>query len=102
MPAQPSRFTLRIEPLGVSLAAGPGQTLLQAAEAAGLQLPSLCRNGTCRECMARLTEGRVRYRIEWPGLLADEKADGWVLPCVALPCSDGVLLQPGAGPASPD
>lgn len=96
MPTAPSRFTLRIEPLGAQLVVTPDQTLLQAAEAAGLQLPSLCRNGTCRECMARLTEGRVRYRIEWPGLAAEEKADGWVLPCVALPCSNAVLHQPEA------
>ena len=39
---------------------------------------------------------KVRYRIAWPGLLAEEKADGWVLPCVALADSDVVLLQPGA------
>jgi hypothetical protein len=27
----------------------------------------------------------VRYRIEWPGLAAEEKAEGWILPCVAEP-----------------
>ena len=31
-----------------------------------------------------------------PGLLAEDKAEGWVLPCVALPASDLVLLQPRA------
>jgi len=35
-----------------------------------------------------LERGTVRYEIEWPGLSAEEKAEGCVLPCVAYPCSD--------------
>ena len=86
--------TLRIEPLGRSVPVPEGRTLLEAALAEGLKLRSLCRNGTCRECIARVTEGRVSYRIEWPGLSRDEKDDGFTLPCVALAESDLVLLQP--------
>lgn len=67
------------------------QPLLLAAEAAGLALPNSCRNGSCRTCMRRMLSGQVRYRIEWPGLLAEEKREGWVLPCVAHPVSDIVL-----------
>jgi ferredoxin len=76
----------------------PGQTLLQAAEAAGVELPSSCRNGTCRACLAQLLEGRVRHCVAWPGLSAEEKAQGWVLPCVAVPEGDVVLFQPEAQP----
>jgi ferredoxin len=54
-------------------------------------LASSCRNGSCRACMTRLVQGRVRYQVEWPGLLAEEKAQGWILPCVACPESDLVL-----------
>jgi ferredoxin len=72
----------------------PGQTLLQAALAAGLAPRSSCRNGSCRECRARLVQGRVRYTITWPGLSPDEKAEGWVLPCVALADSSTLTLQP--------
>ena len=85
---------LRLEPLGVTLIVADGQTLLEAALAAGIRLRSSCRNGTCRECIATLEAGAVRYRIEWPGLSPDEKAQGCVLPCVALPESDVVLRQP--------
>ncbi len=88
--------TLRLLPLGRTLPVAPGQTLLEAARAGGVALRSSCRNGTCRACIARLVEGRVHHRIEWPGLSADEKAEGWVLPCVALPDGDVVLLQPHA------
>ena len=87
--------TLRIGPGGVPLPVPPGRSLLEAARDAGLRPPSLCRNGSCRECMAQLLEGQVRYRIEWPGLSAEEKAAGWVLPCVALPVGDVVLRWPG-------
>lgn len=65
--------------------------LLLAAELAGLSLASSCRNGTCRTCICRLTSGRVEYRIEWPGLSAEEKQAGYILPCVAYPLSDLVI-----------
>ena len=68
--------------------------LLIAAERAGLAAPSSCRNGTCRTCICLLTEGRVRYRIEWPGVSIEEKAEGYILPCVAYPESDVVLQYP--------
>jgi ferredoxin len=73
-----------------------GQTLLQAALDAGVRLPRSCRNGTCRACLAQLLAGRIHYRIDWPGLLAEEKAAGWVLPCVACADSDLTLQAPGA------
>ena len=72
-------------------AAPADQPLLVAAEAAGIALPSSCRNGTCRTCISRLAQGEVRYRIEWPGLLPEEKQAGWILPCVAYPASDVVV-----------
>jgi len=33
----------------------------------------------------------VTYRMEWPGLSAEEKAEGWFLPCVAYPTTDLVM-----------
>ncbi|MGM9488624.1 2Fe-2S iron-sulfur cluster-binding protein [Ideonella sp. YS5] len=75
---------LRIEPAGWTVPVADGQSLLEAAQAAGIRLPRSCRNGSCRACRCRLLQGHVRYRVEWPGLLAEEKAEGWILPCVAL------------------
>ena len=74
--------------------AADNQTLLEAAQAAGITLQSSCRNGTCRTCMCRLEAGAVEYRVPWPGLTFDERAAGWVLPCVAEPRSDIVLGAP--------
>ena len=92
----PHTRLLHIEPLGLSVPVAPGQSLLEAARAAGVRLPSLCRNGSCRECIAQVRVGAVRHRIEWPGLSADEKAAGWVLPCVAVADGDVTLWQPQA------
>jgi hypothetical protein len=48
--------------------------------------------------MCRALSGNVSYRIEWPGLTKEEKAQGWILPCVATADSDLVLLVPDAEP----
>jgi hypothetical protein len=35
----------------------------------------------------------VRYLVEWPGLSIEEKREGWILPCVAVPEGDVVVDQ---------
>ncbi len=87
-------FIARTEPDGQQCDAWPEQTLLQSLEQGGLDWPSSCRNGSCRTCIGVLREGEVRYAIEWPGLSAEEKAEGCVLPCVAYPLSDLTLEAP--------
>ena len=91
-----SSFTARIEPAGWHFDAPSTMPLLQAALRAGIQLPSSCRNGTCRPGRCRLLGGRVDYRIEWPGLLAQEKQEGFILPCVAHAADDLVIDAPAA------
>lgn len=87
---------LRIEPQGWAVEVPAGATLLAAAEAAGVVLPSSCRNGTCRACMCQMTAGEVFYEIPWPGLSREEKAEGFVLPCVAHAKAGVVLEAPAA------
>lgn len=97
-PPAPARHQLTVLPGGWCVPAAGSQTLLQAALAAGVRLPSSCRNGTCRSCLARLLSGRVAYTIDWPGLLVEEKAEGWILPCVACARGDVVIEAPAASP----
>jgi ferredoxin len=87
-------FQARLGPAGSPFDAPASQPLLQSALEAGIALESACRNGSCRSCICRLESGRVVYRIEWPGLSAGEKADGFILPCVAHPVSDLVIGRP--------
>lgn len=89
-------FTARVLPAHLQFDVEGDLTLLEAAEMSRVQLPSSCRNGTCRTCICQLVSGEVRYTVEWPGLSAEEKAEGLVLPCVARPLSDVVLEQPAA------
>ncbi len=84
-------FQVTLGPGGPRFDAPADRSVLQSALQAGVALESSCRNGTCRACMRRLASGEVDYRIAWPGLLAEEKAQGWFLPCVAHPRSDLVL-----------
>jgi len=76
-------WRIRCPDLAAEWTALEGESLLESAERAGIELLSSCRNGTCRTCMCRLVEGQVHYRVEWPGLSREEKAEGWILPCVA-------------------
>lgn len=81
--------------------AQPGQTLWSALNQAGVTWPVSCRNGSCRTCLGRLVSGRVRYTVPWPGLLPEEKATGYVLPCVACAETNVVLAGPGEGDPDP-
>jgi ferredoxin len=91
---EPASFTITIAPAGWRFPAGAGTSVLRAAEAAGVELPSSCRNGTCRTCICRLASGSVAYLVEWPGLSCEEKRDGDILPCVAVAQSDLVIEAP--------
>ena len=92
--AEADRFSVTVEPAGRAFEARADQPVLTSAREAGLALPSSCRNGTCRACLCRLLSGRISYRIEWPGLSAEEKAEGFILPCVAYPASALVIDAP--------
>ena len=91
-----SHHRVRIVPARWEMRADDCVPLVLAAEQVGISLPSSCRNGVCRACMCRLLEGHIDYIMEWPGLSKEEKAEGWILPCVALAGSDLLLEVPGA------
>ena len=67
------------------------QTVLAAAELAGVTLPSSCCAGVCTTCAARLTEGSVD-QSEAMGVKAELQTQGFALLCVAYPLSDLKLL----------
>ena len=71
-------------------ALGPGVTILDAAETAGVEIDNSCRVGTCGSCVVRLLKGEVTMEVE-DGLHPDDKADGLVLACQACAKADIVV-----------
>ncbi len=71
---------------GVSTAVpmNAGETVLDAALRAGLDLPYSCRGGMCSTCRARVSDGTVRMDVNY-GLEPWETAAGYVLTCQARP-----------------
>jgi ferredoxin len=90
------KFAIHFAPSALACSSDGAASILASAEAAGIDLPSSCRNGTCRTCRCRLRSGSVRYLVEWPGLSQDEKKDGDILMCVAVPLSDLLIDAPHA------
>lgn len=60
------------------------QTILEAAEAAGVTLPYGCRYGGCITCAARLISGTVA-QPDAVGLKDYMRDAGYILTCVAHP-----------------
>jgi CDP-4-dehydro-6-deoxyglucose reductase, E3 len=85
-------YTVRIEPHGRTIRVRAGQPVLEAALAAGLNLPHSCKSGHCSSCRARLRTGEIRYPSGRPaGITAAEEAAGNILLCQARPLTDLVL-----------
>jgi CDP-4-dehydro-6-deoxyglucose reductase len=84
--------TVRIEPHGRAIRVHSGQTVLDAALAAGLNLPHSCKSGHCASCRARLRSGEIRYPSGRPlGVTATEEQAGQILLCQARPVTDLVV-----------
>ena len=67
-------------------------SLLQAAEAAGLEVPFSCTSGVCGTCRAKCMEGEVRMERNF-ALNEAEVAQGFVLTCQCRPVSASVTLS---------
>lgn len=69
-----------------------GETVLEAALRAGLDLPWSCRGGMCSTCRARVLEGAVAMDVNY-GLEPWETAAGYVLTCQSRPQSARVVVD---------
>ena len=66
---------------------GDDQYLLDAAAAAGLELPFMCLQGWCTTCAGRVLQGKVD-QSEALRVYPQDEAAGFVLLCSAFPRSD--------------
>lgn len=69
-----------------------GQTILDAAQSAGADLPFACKGGVCCTCKAKVMEGSVKMDVNY-ALEKDEVEAGFVLTCQAHPTSEVVVIS---------
>jgi ferredoxin-NADP reductase len=73
----------------------PGQTILEAALAAGIDMPYSCAMGGCGACRVRWMAGEVQ--MEEPNCLSRaEREKGYVLTCVGRPLTESKIEVEGA------
>jgi len=84
-------FRVDLQPVGRRAELGPGQTLLDATRAAGVELVSLCSGeGWCHSCLVRAVSGLVSppSLVEKAALSPEQLAAGFRLACETVPLSD--------------
>ena len=80
---------ITLVPTGQSFVAEAGETVLDAALRAGLNLPHSCKGGHCGSCRARILAGTIHYpRGRTAGLTAAEASEGYALLCSAHATSE--------------
>jgi NAD(P)H-flavin reductase/ferredoxin len=78
----------------------PNESLLDAAQRAGLEIPYSCRKGVCGTCKGQVVSGEVRA-YAGDALGTAERAEGLALFCNALPRSDLVIRPRSIEKADP-
>ena len=72
----------------VTLEVPENQSILEAAEEAGLDLPYQCRMGVCGVCSALCESDCNVDQLEGMFLSENEQEEGYVLTCIGKPLSD--------------
>lgn len=90
---KPELHTIAFEDNTLQWTCSEDETLLASAERQGIDLPSSCRNGTCRTCLIKTHTSDYTYVVDWPGLGLDEKSLGYTLCCVAKPQGNVTIVD---------
>jgi uncharacterized 2Fe-2S/4Fe-4S cluster protein (DUF4445 family) len=89
--------TIDFEPVGRRIAVQPGETILGAAQRAGIGLVAVCGGGgTCGRCIVQLRAGELTppTEVEFKKLKAGQVEQGFRLACQARPLTDVRLHVP--------
>ncbi len=88
--SQVDRFRLTLDGQDHTVPIAAGETLLQAALAAGIDAPHLCTEGRCGTCKSRLRNGYVSMACT-RALSPRSIERGYVLACQSRPSSDAPI-----------
>jgi NAD(P)H-flavin reductase/ferredoxin len=83
-------YTISVESSPIKFPCDRNETVLNAAQRAGYELPYSCRKGVCGTCKCKLANGDVRA-FAGDTLSESEKASGLVLLCQTRPRCDLVI-----------
>jgi CDP-4-dehydro-6-deoxyglucose reductase len=85
-------FRVRLQNSAREFPCDEGETLLDAADRAEVVLPYSCREGICGTCKGRVISGDVYQGPHAEGILSQQERDqGYLLLCCAVPAADCVL-----------
>jgi 2Fe-2S type ferredoxin len=84
-------FEVTFEKEGETISVANNETLLEAGEEEGWDLPYACREGQCLSCAGRITDGDAHEYMQMSNneVLSDEEIEkGYCLTCVAYPTEE--------------
>ena len=91
-PLRDEPFEVELARSGLAVTVNPGATVLDAVQAAGVNVLSSCREGTCGTCETTVLAGAPDHRDSV--LDDDERSAGdCMLICVSRSCSDRLVLD---------
>lgn len=82
-------FTVELARSGQRLQVPGDHSLLEALEAAGVEVANLCRGGVCGQCTTRYLSGEVEHRDYY---LDEQQRGEALMPCVSRGGCSGTLL----------
>ncbi|MFD1250394.1 PDR/VanB family oxidoreductase [Nocardioides ginsengisoli] len=91
-PGAERAFEVVLQQSGDVVPVAPGQSVLEALEARGLDVPNSCREGICGTCETKVIDGIPDHR---DSLLSDEEraANDTMMVCVGRALSDRLVLD---------
>ncbi len=87
-----SNVTVILDGDSIDISLLSGESILDAAQKAGADLPFACKGGVCCTCKAKIITGTARMDVNY-ALEKDEVEAGYILTCQAHPTSEKLIVS---------